>query len=86
MAFKEEQECRILSLVHLTNNNSIKPQKEKEDSIIDFSKMYIEYTLLKDFVKTVYFAPKTIGFSIYKDQIRRFGLKIKCVQSKHPFS
>ena len=86
MAFKEEQECRILSIEQLKDNAEILPTKLDGKPEIDFSNMYIEYLTIKEHVRNIYFAPKTLGFQIFKDQIQRFGLNVNCAKCSHPFS
>jgi len=86
MAFKEEQECRILSIEPLNDNKRILPELNTEIGNMDFSNMYIDYKIVKKHVKTIYFAPKTPGFLIFKDQLKRFNLNINCRQSNHPLT
>jgi tetratricopeptide (TPR) repeat protein len=82
MAFKEEQECRILSLESLKDNERIKPGIDEKN----YNQMYIDYLPIKDYVKNIYFAPKTQGIGMFKDQLKRYGIACGCWKSKHPFA
>jgi hypothetical protein len=86
MAFKEEQECRILSIESLSDNRKILPELKPEVGNIDFSNMYIDHRIVKGYIKTIYFAPKAEGYLIFNDQLKRFNLNIKSRQSNHPLS
>ena len=82
VAFKEEQECRMLSIDSIMNNPKILPKKGASD----FSKLYIEYYKVFDYIEKVFFAPKTEGFELFQIHLKRFGLKIECLKSSHPLS
>lgn len=82
MAFKEEQECRIVTIENITDNPNILPKKEDGD----FSQMYIEYRTVKDCIEKVYFAPKVRDKEMFNIQIKRFGLNIRSHQSTHKIS
>ena len=79
VAFKEEQECRIIKVERLTNNKDVIKLENK-------SRMYIDYLPIAENLKSVYFAPKTIGFELFKDIAKREGLNIECYKCEHPFS
>jgi tetratricopeptide (TPR) repeat protein len=82
MAFKEEQECRVMTIENITKNPNILPKKECKD----FSQMYIEYQTVKDCIEKVYFAPKAKGKEMFNIQINRFGLNIRSHESTHKIS
>jgi len=82
MAFKEEQECRIVTIENITKNPNILP--EKKDG--DFTQMYINYQTVKDCIEKVYFAPKAKGQEMFNIQIKRFGLNIRSHESTHKIS
>lgn len=79
VAFKEEQECRIIKVERLTNNKDVVKLENK-------SRMYIDYLPIADNLKSVYFAPKTNGFELFKDIVKREGLNVECYKCEHPFS
>lgn len=79
VAFKEEQECRIIKVERLTNNKDVVKLENK-------SRMYIDYLPIADNLKSVYFAPKTNGFELFKDIVKREGLNIEYYKCEHPFS
>ena len=77
-SFKEEEECRIINIKKLSeNDNTILDEKER---------MYINYLDIREHVKKVIFAPQAEGYRFFKDKLAFEGLyNIECVQSKHPF-
>lgn len=78
VAFKEEQECRVIKVEKLKGNKNIKVAEDK-------SRMYIDYRTIDQYVTDIYFAPKAKGMALFQDLLRREGLDIKCHQSDHPF-
>ncbi len=88
VAFKEEQECRILRIEFLNINSNIKPiRKEDGINIENYESMYIDYESdIKDSAVKVFFAPKTQGFHLFRDNVQTHNLYIKCQKSKHPFN
>lgn len=79
VAFKEEQECRIIKVERLANNKDIVKLENK-------ARMYIDYLPITDNLKSIYFAPKASGFKLFKDMVKREGLNIECYKCEHPFS
>lgn len=79
VAFKEEQECRIIKVERLTNNKDVVKLENR-------TRMYIDYLSIAENVKSIYFAPKTNGFELFKDIVKREGLDIECYKCEHPFS
>jgi len=82
MAFKEEQECRVMTIENITKNPNIFPKKGDGG----FSQMYINYLTVSDWIEKIYFAPKAKGREMFNTQINRFGLDIECHESTHKIS
>lgn len=79
MAFKEEQECRIIRIEKLLNNPNI--------HVEDDSRMYINYRPIYDVISHVYFAPQASDYKLFRNRIAKdYGDKPKCRQCDHPFS
>jgi len=79
IAFKEEQECRIIKIHPLSDKDIIKTSP-------DYKQMYIEYLEIPEYVKKVYFGPKATGVELFKDIAKHKGLNIECEQSKNPLA
>ena len=63
IAFKEEQECRILKIDRLKNNTDIKLSD-------DYKQMYIEYNpKVSSHVEKVIFGPKADGMELFRDML-----------------
>ena len=79
VAFKEEQECRIVRILPVTGKeNGIKTAP---------GQMYIDYLPMTNYVQKIYLGPKATGLDLYQDIIKLKGLeRIKCYQCKLPFS
>lgn len=79
MAFKEEQECRIIRIEELYNNNKIQ--------LIDEKPMYIHYLPIYNSIKRVYFAPQANDYKLFAHRaMKDYGESIKCRLCDHPFS
>lgn len=78
VAFKEEQECRVIKVEKLKDSKDIKVAEDK-------SRMYIDYQTIDKHVDAIFFAPKATGMALFQDLLRREGLDIKCYKSDHPF-
>ncbi len=77
VAFKEEQECRIIRVEPLTDNKEIHYQDNR---------MYIEYLPASEYITDVYFGPKATGIGLFKDLMKHKGLgHVRCHQCEHPF-
>ncbi len=77
VAFKEEQECRIIRVEPLADNKEI----HYEDN-----RMYINYIPATDYITDVYFGPKAKGMELFKDLLKYKGLNhVECHQCEHPF-
>lgn len=81
IAFKDEHECRIVSIRNLSRDDSIIVEK-------DFNRMYIEYSPnVKDHVSNIYFGPKASGIELFKSLLKNKGLdRIRCEKSKNPLA
>lgn len=77
IAFKEEQECRMLKI------RSIKDENVKVDD--DFKRMYIKYLEIPNYVKEIYFGPHAKDMELFQDILIHEGLNIPCKKSKNPF-
>ncbi|OAV67988.1 hypothetical protein Barb6_02200 [Bacteroidales bacterium Barb6] len=77
--FKEEQECRIIQIKQLGDENIIISK--------ECDQMYIEYMEMQKHIERIYFAPKATGFELYRDILKHKhqDLDIKCEQSNLPF-
>jgi tetratricopeptide (TPR) repeat protein len=77
-AFKEEQECRIIRVESLANNDKIKMH--------ELVQMYIEAGEVCKYVKKIYFGPCATGIALFRDRLTLDGIQIECEQSRLPFA
>jgi hypothetical protein len=83
-AFKEEQECRILTVKRLTQDDSkIQFQKDESGNI---QRMYIEVGDVSKHIEKIYFGPCAEGMALFQDGLSYEGLDISCEASKLPFA
>ncbi|MDR2383239.1 MAG: tetratricopeptide repeat protein [Prevotellaceae bacterium] len=76
IAFKEEQECRIVKVEALSNHEKVK---------LEDNKMFINTCSIVDFVDRIYFAPSAVDMEFFQEKLVYDGLKhITCYQCKHP--
>jgi tetratricopeptide (TPR) repeat protein len=80
IAFKEEQECRIVRIYRLDD--------ERIKTSDDFKQMYVEYQpKVSDHVEKIYFGPKADGMELFQDMVTHKGLtRIHCYKSKNPLA
>ena len=84
VAFKEEQECRILTIEQFLSPNS--------EIILsdDKKRMFLNGGCINDFVKNIYFGPKTIGQRFFEDRMKmnynKLGYMPQCYSSSHDYS
>jgi tetratricopeptide (TPR) repeat protein len=79
IAFKEEQECRIVKIYRLDD--------ERIKTSDDFKQMYVEYQpKVSNHVKKIYFGPKADGMEMFQDMLIHKGLTIPCEKSKNPLA
>jgi hypothetical protein len=83
-AFKEEQECRILTVKVLTQADS-KIQFQK-DGGGEIQRMYIEAGDVSKQIEKIYFGPCAEGMALFQDLLSYEGLDISCEISKLPFA
>lgn len=77
VAFKEEQECRLIRVEPLEGNSEIQYQDNR---------MFIDYLPVTNYVTDIYFGPKAQGIHLFRDMLKLKGIKgVKCHQSDHPF-
>jgi tetratricopeptide (TPR) repeat protein len=75
IAFKEEQECRIVQVEALANHAKVK---------LEGDKMFVETLPIREFIDKIYFAPNAAGMEIFQEKLIYDGLNIPCEQCKHP--
>jgi hypothetical protein len=81
-AFKEEQECRILT-VKIPSPGDIKLQRDEKNEI---NRMYIEIGDVSGYIDKIYFGPCAAGIELFHDRITYEGLDIPCEESNLPFA
>ena len=81
IAFKEEQECRIVEILRSDNNEIQTVIDEKTKSI----KKYINYLNIRNHVKKIYFGPEATEIKEFKNILQNKGFLIDCRKSEHPF-
>jgi Tfp pilus assembly protein PilF len=79
VAFKEEQECRIVKIHSLF---------EKDGKIKnDFKRIYIEYpSSVPMHLDKIYFGPKATGIELFQSMLKNKNLNIPCEQSTNPLA
>jgi len=79
IAFKEEQECRIVRICSINERGKIHFDKEK---------MFIEYESdVIPRIEKVYFGPKATNMELFKDRLKiELNRKIKCKKSENPLA
>jgi tetratricopeptide (TPR) repeat protein len=81
VAFKEEQECRIIRIHRLNDENSEIISDE------DYKQMYVDYTPKPSYyIKEIYFGPKATGMELFQDILAHKGLNIQCKRSRNPLA
>lgn len=80
VAFKEEQECRIVQIRKLKQND--KKIKSNESNCL-----YVEYLKLNEKnVSEICFAPKAKDIDKFKQHLARNNYKVKCYKSTAPLA
>ncbi|MCL2744979.1 MAG: hypothetical protein FWE67_14130, partial [Planctomycetaceae bacterium] len=81
VAFKEEQECRIVKIHSFEDQDKIKVSE-------DFNRMYLEYLKIPEYVEKIYFGPRATGMELFQDMLKHEhpDLDIPCEQSEHPWA
>jgi tetratricopeptide (TPR) repeat protein len=77
IAFKEEQECRIVKILNL---------KDTKIKIIgNYKQMHVKYEpKVSNHIEKIYFGPNAGGMKLFQDILTHYGLPIPCEQSKNP--
>ncbi|MDR2127075.1 MAG: tetratricopeptide repeat protein, partial [Prevotellaceae bacterium] len=76
IAFKEEQECRIVKVETLANHDKVK---------LEGDKMFIETQAIGRFIDKIFFAPNAAGMELFQEKLIYYGSKhITCYQCEHP--
>ena len=79
IAFKEEQECRILKIHNL--------KEEILTTSEDFKQMYVEYPpIVRNHIEKIYFGTKANGMDLFQDMLIHKGLKVTCEKSINPLA
>jgi len=89
IAFKEEQECRIIKILSLKNNKevNINPTPDENNIQIDkIKQLYIDYQNITGKVEKIYFGPNAEKIELFQDLLRYKGHNITCEKSKNPLS
>jgi len=91
IAFKEEQECRIIKIHPLSDTKivNINPAPEEEGNIqIDkIKQLYIEYQKIIGYIEKIYFGPNADQMELFQDLLNyTTGQNISCERSKNPLS
>jgi Tfp pilus assembly protein PilF len=80
VAFKEEQECRIVEVKRLGEANS---------NVIDdeHKRMYVNYLPIRNHVKKIVFGPKATKMELFQNLLTHYGYKdVECVRSTSPLA
>jgi tetratricopeptide (TPR) repeat protein len=81
VAFKEEQECRIIKIERLCKANTIKDEDNKHE------RLYIDYLPLQNCVKKIYFGPKAAGMELFQNLLIYNDFKnVACYRSTSPLA
>jgi tetratricopeptide (TPR) repeat protein len=79
VAFKEEQECRIVKILKL-DDKDIKHTEE-------YKQLYIEYPpKVSEHIDRIYFGPKAVGLELFKSILKNKKLNIRCEKSTNPLA
>jgi tetratricopeptide (TPR) repeat protein len=90
IAFKEEQECRIIKIHRLNDKETVKinpvPDNENNIQIDNIKRLYIDYQNIIGKVEKIYFGPNASQMELFMDLLRYKGQNIPCERSKNPLS
>jgi len=90
IAFKEEQECRIIKIHPLNDKETVKinpaPADEKNIQIDNIKQLYIDYQNITGHVEKIYFGPNAEKMELFQDLLKYKGHNIPCERSKNPLS
>jgi len=80
IAFREENECRIIRICRLKNNEQINLSDDNK-------KMYVEYEpVVSRHIEKIIFGPKADGIELFRDILMHKDLNILCERSKNPLA
>jgi len=90
IAFKEEQECRIIKIHPLNDKETVKINPPLgNDGNIEIKKikqLYIDYQKIIGHVEKIYFGPNAGQMELFQDFLRYKDQNISCERSKNPLS
>ncbi|MDR1762513.1 MAG: DUF2971 domain-containing protein, partial [Dysgonamonadaceae bacterium] len=79
VAFKEEQECRIIKIKNVKDTEVIMSENRRQ--------MHLEYVDCRKYVEEIVFGKNASGMNIFQDRLLHEGLdKITCRKSDNPFA
>jgi len=81
VAFKEEQECRIVQIKKFYGNEKNNEVVEADDN----KRLFVKYMKLKpEYVSEICFGPKAKGIDKFKQHLARNNYNRKCYKSTAP--
>jgi tetratricopeptide (TPR) repeat protein len=92
IAFKEEQECRIIKIHPMSDTETVKinpdPEPEGNIQIDKIKQMYIEYQKIIGYIEKIYFGPNADQMELFQDLLKykHKDQDIPCKRSKNPLS
>jgi tetratricopeptide (TPR) repeat protein len=89
VAFKEEQECRIIQVATLQNKDRVKQDKEKGEQDAEKERTYIEYNAMSPSTDRIIFAPMTAekDMAVFRNWLYyNVKKKIEVEKSELPYS
>jgi tetratricopeptide (TPR) repeat protein len=84
VAFKEEQECRIVKVINYMTNNKVKHRDDYHQLYMDYLPLATDRTHKVHYIKKVCFGPHFKYREVYAAELRRLG--IESSQSTHPLA
>jgi tetratricopeptide (TPR) repeat protein len=78
VAFKEEQECRVIRVRAFKDIKRVRINEE------DYSQIYEEYVKMRPHLKKVCFGAIAAGMEVFKDILKRSSPKVICYRSEQP--
>jgi tetratricopeptide (TPR) repeat protein len=90
IAFKEEQECRIIKIHPLNDKETVKinpePDEEKNIQVDKIKQLYIDYQTIIGHIEKIYFGPNASQMELFQDLLRYKGQNIPCEKSRNPLA
>jgi tetratricopeptide (TPR) repeat protein len=79
IAFKEEQECRIIKILKLDDKDIKHTEK--------YEQLYVKYSpKVSEHIDKIYFGPKMLGCELFQSMLKHKGLNIPCEKSTNPLA